>query len=122
MISILVLSQIGTVKASEMPFLKLESVDLTEDLQKYIFEIAEDYRISPYIIIAMVEKESTNNPNSIGDNGKSFGLMQVMKKYHLERMERLGVTDLLDPYQNILVGIDYLRRIISEKTMMFTGC
>lgn len=112
MILVLVLSQIGTAQASESVFLKLESVDLSEDFQKYVFEVAGEYHISPYIILAMIERESTNNPSSIGDNGKSYGLMQIMKKYHLERMDRLGVTDLLDPYQSILTGIDYLYELL----------
>lgn len=29
-------------------------------------------------------------------------------------MERLGVTDLYDPYQNMLVGADYLSELIAE--------
>lgn len=119
MISVLVLSQAGTVKASEPVFLKLESVDLAEEIQKYIFKVAEDYHISPYIIMAMVELESTNNPQAIGDNGKSFGYMQVMKEYHLDRMKRLGVTDLLDPRQNILTGVDYLHEKLQKDSDIY---
>lgn len=108
MISILVLSQIETVHASETPFLKLESVDLSEDLQKYIFEVAKDYSVSPYLIMAVIERESTYRIEAIGDSGRSFGLMQIQKKEHLDRMERLEVTDLLNPKENILTGTDYL--------------
>ena len=44
----------------------------------------------------------------IGDGGESFGYMQVQPKWHKERMDRYGVTDLMDPYSNFLVGCDYL--------------
>lgn len=114
MISILVLSQFETVKASEPAFLKLESVNLDYNLQKYIFEVSKNYYISPYLIIAIIERESQFDIKAIGDSGKSKGLMQIMEKFHLERMDKLGVTNLSNPYQNILVGIDYLYELFQK--------
>lgn len=81
---------------------------LSEDLQIFIFELCEEKQIDPAIIVAMCWKESTYNPGAIGDGGSSYGIMQVQPRWHRERMERLGCTDLLDPYQNIMVGVDYL--------------
>lgn len=86
-------------------------VPLDRDLQDHIFEVCEDYGIDPAIIVAMIRMESTYNPNCIGDNGNSFGLMQIQPRWHSERMEKLGCTDLLDPYQNVVVGIDYLAEL-----------
>lgn len=82
--------------------------ELSEDLQDFIVEICEEKQIDPAIIVAMCWRESTYNPDCIGDNGNSFGLMQVQPYWHYERMQRLGCTDLLDPRQNITVGVDYL--------------
>ena len=62
----------------------------------------------PSIVIAMIERESRYNPNAIGDNGNSFGLMQIQPRWHTRRMEKLGCTDLFNPIQNVKVGIDYL--------------
>ena len=39
--------------------------------------------------------------------------MQIQKRYHTARMQRLGCTNLLDPYQNISVGVDYLAELLS---------
>ena len=50
----------------------------------------------------------------IGDNGDAFGLMQVQPKWHRERMDKLGVTDLLDPYQNVTVALDYLVELLGR--------
>lgn len=83
-------------------------VALGHYLQDHIFEECDKYGIDPAIVIAMIERESDFRPSLIGDKGNSYGLMQINKKWHLARMKRLGVTDLLNPYQNITVGIDYL--------------
>ena len=87
---------------------------LDRDLQTHIFRTCEDYGVDPAIIIAMIDQESDFYPGAIGDGGKSFGLMQIQRRWHEERMERLGVTDLIDPYQNVTVGIDYLAELLDK--------
>jgi len=91
-----------------IPTVSYYNVDLSPDVQNVIFKECEKYDIDPSIVIAMIEKESHFNPSAIGDNGKSFGLMQIQPRWHSKRMELLGCTDLLDPVQNVTVGIDYL--------------
>lgn len=88
-------------------------IPLDENLQDYILEVCHDYGVNHLIVLGMIEKESTFGPNVIGDNGEAFGLMQVQPKWHQERMGRLGVTDISDPYQNVLVGVDYLAEMLS---------
>lgn len=84
------------------------NVNLSVEVQDCIIKECGKYNIPPEIVIAMIERESRFNPNSIGDNGNSFGLMQIQPRWHSGRMERLGCTDLLNPIQNVTVGIDYL--------------
>ena len=83
-------------------------VPLSDDLQGHIFALCEEYVVDPAIVFAVIERESSYNENTVGDNGEAFGLMQIQPKWHMERMLRLGVTNLMDPYQNVKVGIDYL--------------
>lgn len=90
------------------PVVALYDVPLSEDVQKHIISEAESHGLDPAIIVAMAYRESSYNPNSIGDGGDSYGLLQIQPKWHHERMQKLGCTDLLDPYQNVTVGIDYL--------------
>ena len=40
--------------------------------------------------------------------------MQIQPIWHSERMNKLGVTDLLNPYQNVTVGIDFLAELLEE--------
>lgn len=90
------------------------NVPLDEDLQLHIIEEATERGIDPAIIIAMAYRESRYKANAVGDNGRSYGLLQIQKKWHSKRMKRLGCTDLLDPYQNVTVGIDYLAEQIER--------
>lgn len=84
------------------------NVNLSTEVQDCIIKECGKYNIPPEIVIAMIERESRYNPNAIGDNGNSFGLMQIQPRWHKKRMEKLGCTDLLNPVQNVTVGIDYL--------------
>ena len=89
----------------------LYNVPLDEALQLHIISEAEKHGIDPAIIFAMCWKESTYRASTIGDNGNSYGLMQIQRRWHSARMERLGCSNLLDPYQNVKVGIDYLSEL-----------
>lgn len=89
-------------------------VPLDYELQYHIINESKVYDIDPAIVFAMIERESSFRADVIGDNGKSFGLMQIMKHHHEDRMEKLGVTDLLDEYQNVMVGIDFLAELIDR--------
>lgn len=89
-------------------------VPLTRELQAHIFAECEKYGVDPAIVIAMCYRESSYEEGAVGDDGRSFGLMQIQERYHKERMERLGVTDLLDPMQNVTVGIDFLAELLDR--------
>lgn len=89
-------------------------VPLSEDLQNHIFQLCEEKGIDPAIIVAMIDQESDFDASNIGDNGNSFGLMQIQPKWHSKRMDKLGCTDLLDPFQNVTVGVDYLCELLSR--------
>lgn len=98
-------NEVGTVTEPQVTFY---NVPLSEELQLHIFAECEKHNIAPAIIIAMIERESNFKADTIGDKGDSFGLMQIQPKWHQERMNRLGCTDLLDPFQNVTVGIDII--------------
>lgn len=89
-------------------------VPLDPELQDHIFAECEKYGVEPAIIVAMIERESRFKADAVGDSGRSQGLMQIQKKWHSERMEKLGCDDLLDPYQNVTVGIDFLAELIGK--------
>lgn len=89
-------------------------VPLEKDLQDYIFALCEEYGIYPELAIGMIETESNFNASAVGDGGNSLGLMQIQPRWHQDRMNKLGCTNLLDPYQNVKVGIDYLAELMHK--------
>lgn len=99
--------------------LEFYDIPLSEELQTHIFKECEKHNIAPVIVIAIIERESSYKADVIGDNGESFGLMQIYAKHHQERMDRLSCTNLLDPFQNITVGIDYLAELKDEETDLY---
>lgn len=96
-----------TTVETEPPVI-LYDVPLSEELQLHIIGLCEEKHIDPAIILAMCFRESSFNPSAIGDNGDSLGLMQVQPKWCMEWMEEWGCTDLLDPFQNVTIGIAIL--------------
>lgn len=90
-------------RIEELNSVKLFDVPLDEDVQKYIYAVAEQYNVNPALIIAIIDWESEFDPNARSASGDS-GYMQV-NDCNLKMLEReLGITDIFDPYQNILGG------------------
>ena len=94
---------------------KIYDVPLDADLQIHINDLCETYGVDMSLVLAVIGQESGYDPAAVGDNGNSIGLMQIQPMHHRQRMDRLGITDLLDPYQNVTIGIDLLAELINEE-------
>lgn len=80
-------------------------------IQVYTYIICQQYGVDYEMTFALIERESLCKWDAAGDGGSSVGLMQVAQKWHEERMKDLGVYNLMDPFQNVKVGVDYLAEI-----------
>lgn len=89
-------------------------VPLDAELQTYIDAICVNSPIEPELILAMCEVESQYNPDAVGDNGRSLGLLQINPGWHMERMVRLQCPDLMNPYNNITVALDILEELYED--------
>ena len=118
----------GELVTVVQPSVKLYAVPLDESLQTYIIEQAESHGIDPAVIFGIIGKESQFKADALGDKGRSFGLMQIQARSHEERMERLECCDMLDPYQNVTVGIDFFAELLekydgnTEKALIAYNC
>ena len=87
--------------------------DFPADIQKYTYEVCRKYNVDYYLVLALIEVESSYDPTSIS-HCNAVGYMQVMEKWHAERMDKLNVKDLIKPESNILVGVDYLAELLDD--------
>ena len=77
--------------------------------ENYVETSARNYKVAPNLIRAVIWKESSGRATVIGDDGRSFGLMQVS----FVAAEDVGFYNLdkdllLRPDTNITVGTAYL--------------
>lgn len=68
---------------------------------------AEQYRVDPTLIRAVIQVESDFNPQTVSHKG-ARGLMQLMPA----TARRFGVTTVHDPEQNIHGGVKYLAYLL----------
>lgn len=80
----------------------------------HIEQMSRKYGLDSRIVKALIEEESGWLETAEGDGGNSIGLMQIQERWHRERMQRLGVTDLYDPKQNVKVGCDILAELLGK--------
>lgn len=78
----------------------------------YAYAAAEQYRIDPLLIIALISVESAFNPTAESIWGAQ-GLTQVIPRFHPEKLALFGPSaSLLDPKVSIFVGAQVLREYI----------
>lgn len=101
------------VQGSEPPVQETEPLTQQEQIEVYIQEAVSLYpNLSVNIVNAIIWRESRYDPNAKNYNGTCVGLMQLSTKWHSKRAQSLGVTNLYDPYGNILTGCDLLSELL----------
>lgn len=105
---------LSTESETTLPTKRYYNINLSTELQDLIFAECKMYGIPLSIVIAMIERESQFDRYAMGDDGRSFGLMQIQPKWHLQRMIQMGYTDLFDPIENIKVGTAILGDLYAQ--------
>jgi soluble lytic murein transglycosylase-like protein len=80
---------------------------LSEELQDYIRTLCKEKDVPMDLVIAQIQVESNFRADCVSDTN-DYGLMQINKINHGWLKEKYGITDFLDPYQNVLCGINIL--------------
>ncbi len=84
--------------------------DSTGKVKQYdpiINKVAQEVKLDPDLIRAVIAKESGGNSLAVSKRGAK-GLMQLMD----ETAKELGVSDSLDPEENIRGGAAYLKKML----------
>lgn len=103
--------EIPEVKSGE-EFVPLD-VPISGDLQEFIFYLSEGYEIDFTFVMALIQQESSFRVDVVSNSG-DYGLMQVNEKNHALITEALGVTDFLEPYNNVRSGMFILRKLFEK--------
>lgn len=90
-------------------------VPLDDDLQRYIYELCQQYSVRPELVYAIIENESDYQADAISADGYDYGLMQVRAICHTARCVELGAWNLFDPKMNVHAGIDILAELLASE-------
>ena len=85
------------------------SQTVSGDFASLINQAAQKYDVDPSLVQAVIKAESNFNPNAVSSAGAQ-GLMQLMPA----TARGLGVTNSLDPAQNIDGGVHFLSQLLSH--------
>lgn len=99
-------------KISEPQFIALP-VALPVDIQQSIASVCDEYNISFSFIMAMIYTESRFQVNAKSRYG-DYGLMQINKMNHAWIAKATGVTNFLDPIQNVTAGCYMLAQLFEK--------
>ena len=79
------------------------SIKLSADKQQYAYYLSKKYGFDYELFLAMMFKESSYKSSAIG-GGNSYGLCQIHVSNFTMLKNKLGVTNFLDPYDNMEAG------------------
>lgn len=103
--------QKGNDQAAGPSFVPLD-VPMTEEDQKEIFDICNDYKIAYTLVMAMIEHESDFDASARSKTGDS-GLMQI-HDCNSARLAEMGFKDLFDTRENVEAGVYMLRELFDK--------
>lgn len=79
-------------------------VPLSDGFQDYIRAKCIEYDVPMELVIALIDKESSFRSDVVSKTN-DYGYMQINKCNHEWLSETLGVSNFLDPHENVLCGI-----------------
>ncbi|GEM_PF-1287829 len=82
---------------------------VAEDISPVIIKYAKLHNVSPFIIRAIIEVESSYNPNAVSCSG-ACGLMQLKPTTAYD----MGVENYWNPEKNIEAGTKYLKLMLDK--------
>jgi soluble lytic murein transglycosylase-like protein len=93
----------------------------TEQMVQAAYAAADQVGLDPLLLLAVAAVESSFNPLAESVMGAK-GLMQIIPRWHREKLERLGGDEaLFDPQANILLGARILKEYVHRTGTLEAG-
>lgn len=98
--------------SGDLNFIPLE-VDLDVDTQEFIYYLSYGYYIDFPFVMALIQHESRFDSEVISKTN-DYGLMQINTCNHEWLTETLGISDFLNPTENVRAGLYILRNLFEK--------
>lgn len=96
----------------DLNFIPLD-VPMDKGMQEFVFYLSAGYNIDFTFVMALIQTESSFRTDIISETG-DYGLMQINEINHEYLSETLGITDFIEPYNNIRAGMFILRKLFEK--------
>jgi hypothetical protein len=89
------------------------NIGLDAELQEYTYMLCKAYDVDFHLVMAVMQRESGYRTDVISGSN-DYGLMQINKINHKRLSEILGITDFLNPEDNIHAGVYMLSDLFDK--------
>ena len=95
------------------PFLE-DKIPMDKEMFLYTVETAEEYGLEPELVFAVMNVESNFDFHARSEDGSCIGIMQVHEINYEELRNRIFITNLGNPYENIKAGCFILSELLEK--------
>lgn len=89
-------------------------IPISKELQNHIYNLCNQNDNMYCLMIAIMEQESSFNPNSVSSDGRDFGLFQIRDINFSWLKEELNINDCIDPFNNSKCAVHMVKKLIDK--------
>jgi soluble lytic murein transglycosylase-like protein len=99
-----------TILPTKAPSTKTYNIPLSARMQRYTYRLCRKNGLDIKTVLALMKTESNYKADKISST-EDYGIMQINKINHVWIKSKYGISDLMNPKQNILAGVKMLAKL-----------